>query len=100
MSMDSLLEQAKAMREKQQRELSATTAKGQSEDGAITATMDGHKHLRSLRIDPEVIDPDNLEQLQKRVIEAVNQATEKMETILVRKFGPSSGIPDLLRGPW
>ena len=29
------------------------------------------------------------------VMDAVNEATDKMEAILVRKFGPSSGIPDL-----
>ena len=99
MSMDSLLEQAKAMREKQQRELSAMSSKGKSEGGAVVATMDGHKHLRAIRIDPRAINLEDLDQLEQQVMHAVNRATEQMETILVRKFGPSSGIPDLLRGP-
>ncbi|MEM7356162.1 MAG: YbaB/EbfC family nucleoid-associated protein [Acidobacteriota bacterium] len=99
MSMDSLLEQAKAMREKQQRELSAMSSRGKSEGGDVVATMDGHKHLRTLQIEPQAIDPERLDQLEQQVLHAVNRATEEMETILVRKFGPSSGIPDLLRGP-
>ena len=96
MSMDSLLEQAQAMREKQQRELSETLTEGHAADGAVTATMDGHKHLRSIQIDPSLMDGDDLGTLEKHVMDAVNEATEDMESILVRRFGPSSGIPDLL----
>ncbi|MCP3956767.1 MAG: YbaB/EbfC family nucleoid-associated protein [bacterium] len=96
MSMDSLLEQAQAMREKQQRELSETLSEGHAADGAVAAKMDGHKHLRSIRIDPGVIDAEDLGALEKHVMDAVNEATDEMESILVRRFGPSSGIPDLL----
>ena len=96
MSMDSLLEQAQAMRKKQQRELSETLTEGHSEGGAVAAKMDGHKHLRSIRIDPKIIDPEDLETLEKHVMDAVNQATAEMESVLVGRFGPSSGIPDLL----
>ncbi len=96
MTMDNLLKQAQAMKEKQQRELSETIAKGRSQAGAVRATMDGHKHLRSIHIDAEAIDPEALQQLEQQVADAVNEATEKMEAILLRKFGPSSGLPDLL----
>ena len=80
------------MREKQQRELSATRAEGSAE--GVAAELDGHKHLLSIRIDPKLLDSD-LHELEQRVMEAVNEATDKMEAILVRRFGPSSGIPDL-----
>ncbi len=93
MAMDDLLEQAKKMREKQQRELSATHANGKAP--GVAAKMDGHKHLRSIRIDPELLAGDDLSELERQVMDAVNQATDKMEAILVRKFGESSGIPDL-----
>ena len=93
MAMDDLLEQAKKMREKQQRELSATHSRGKA-DG-VAAKMDGHKHLLSISIAPELLEGDDLGELEQRVIDAVNQATIKMEAILERKFGPSSGIPDL-----
>ena len=84
------------MKEKQQRELAQTLAGGQAGGGSIAVKMDGHKHLRSIRIDPSAIDPEDLSALEQHVMEAVNEATDKMEAILVRKFGPSSGIPDLL----
>jgi len=96
MSMDNLLKKAQAMREKQQRELAQMRAGGKGGGGSVAVKMDGHKHLRSISIDPAGIDPENLEPLARQVIEAVNEATDKMEVILVRKFGPSSGIPDLL----
>ncbi len=96
MSMDNLLKQAQEMKEKQQRELSATLAVGESEGGTVTATMNGHKHLRSIEIDSSAIDPENLGGLQQLVMSAINQATDEMESILVSKFGPSSGIPEIL----
>ena len=95
MTMDNLLKKAQAMREKQQRELSKMRAAGEAGDGAVEVQMDGHKHLRSIHIDPAVIDPGKLSPLERQVMEAVNEATDKMEATLVRKFGPSSGIPDL-----
>ncbi len=91
--MDDLLEQAKKMKEKQQRELSATHARGKA--AGVAAKMDGHKHLLSIQIDPELLAADDLSELEQNVMDAVNEATEKMDAILVRKFGPSSGIPDL-----
>ena len=93
MAMDDLVEQAKKMREKQQRELSATLARGKAPGVAVK--MDGHKHLRSIQIAPELLETDDLSELEQGVMDAVNQATDKMEAILERKFGPSSGIPDL-----
>ncbi len=95
MASDSLLEQAKKMKENQQRELSAIRANGKAKGGAVAAKMDGHKHLLSIRIDPELLGADDLGELEQQVIDAVNQATKKMEAILFRKFGESSGIPDL-----
>ena len=94
--MDSLLEQAKKMKEKQQRELSQTHARGRAAGGAVATKIDGHKRLLSIRIAPEVIDRGNLGELERHVMDAVNEATDEMEAILVRKFGPSSGSPDLL----
>ena len=73
--MDSLLKQAQKMKEKQQRELSQTHARGRAASGAVAAKMDGHKRLLSIRIAPEIIDPDNLGEIEKHVMEAVNQAT-------------------------
>lgn len=93
MAMDDLLKQAKKMKEKQQRELSATHVAGKV-DG-VDAKMDGHKHLLSIRIAPKLLEADDLGPLEQQVMDAVNQATDKMDAILVRKFGPSSGIPDL-----
>ncbi len=96
MSMDNLLKQAQEMKEKQQRELSATLAVGESEGGTVTATMDGHRHLRAIEIDALAIDPENLRSLERLVMNAINQATDEMDSILVSKFGPSSGIPEIL----
>ncbi len=93
--MDDLLKQAQKMREKQQRDLSATHARGKAKGGSVAAKIDGHKHLLSIQIDPKLLEGDDLSELEQQVMDAVNEATDKMETILATKFGPSSGIPNL-----
>lgn len=93
MAVDDLLEQAKKMREKQQRELSEMRSEGKVH--GVDAKMDGHRHLLSIKIESNLLEGDDLSELEQRVMTAVNQATHEMDTILERKFGPSSGIPDL-----
>lgn len=95
--MDDLLKQARKLREREQRERSKTLATVRLGKGAVVVKIDGHKHLRSVKIAPEAIDPENLEKLEQLLIKAINRATDRMEATLTVKYGPSSGIPDLLQ---
>ncbi len=53
--------------------------------------MDGHKHLKSLRIAPEVVDPADVEMLQDLVLAAVNDARAKVEEKLKDSLGGLAG---------
>ena len=57
----------------------------------ISATVDGHHTLKSLTIDPEAVDPDDVEMLQDMVIAAVNEAIraaiEEMSTSMSKITG-------------
>jgi DNA-binding YbaB/EbfC family protein len=88
-----LLEQAQKMKEKRQRELAAIKARGKAP--GVAAEIDGHKQLRSIEIDPELLAGSDMAELEQRVIKAVNHATNKMEAILERKFGPPSVLSGL-----
>ncbi len=88
-----LLEEAKRMREKRQRELAAIKTTGKAP--GVAALIDGHRHLRSIEIDPELLAGDDLGNLEQQVKDAINRATHKMDEILERKIGPSSVIPNL-----
>lgn len=96
MGMSKLLKQAQKMQEKMQRELSETTTEATVGGGAVHAKMNGHKQLLSIRIAPEAIDPDEIDELQDLVLAAVNQVTQQMDEKLRRKLGPTAtSLPSL-----
>jgi nucleoid-associated protein EbfC len=55
-----------------QAELDELTVEGSAGGGAVTAVVTGKQELLSLRIDPEVVDADDVEMLQDLVTAAVN----------------------------
>ena len=55
--------------------------------------MDGHKGLRSLAIDPEVVSKDDVEMLQDLVVAAVNEAGRKVDEAVQEKMaGLTAGL--------
>lgn len=52
-----------------------TTAAG----GMIELTMTGGKELREIKINPELVDPENIEDLQDAVVAGVNAIITKIE---------------------
>ena len=59
----------KAQAELQEKEYTATSG-----GGVVSATVDGKHALKDLTIDPEAVDPDDVEMLQDMIIAAVNEA--------------------------
>ena len=67
--------------------------------GAVTVSMTGHQVMRSVTIDPEVVDPDDVEMLQDLVLAAVNEAIEKSQGLAADRLGSLTGglnIPGLM----
>ena len=60
--------------QKMQQELESTRFEFTAGGGAVKATIVGTHQLESITIDPEVVDPDDVEMLQDMVIAAVNEA--------------------------
>lgn len=76
LNMD-MLKQAQKMQadmEKTQAELLEKEYTATAGGGVISATVDGRHTLKTLTIDPEAVDPDDVEMLQDMVIAAVNEA--------------------------
>ena len=91
-----LMKQAQEMQEKMQRELAELVVETSVGGGMVTVEMSGHKQLVSVRIDPEVIDPDDPEMLQDLVVAAVNQAVTKVDEEMQGRLGTmASGLPNL-----
>ena len=57
----------------------------------MTVEMDGQKQVRSLMIDPEVVNKDDVAMLQDLVLTAVNEAARKVEAQIQEKVGGLTG---------
>lgn len=67
--------------------------------GAITVAITGQQQIQSITIDPEVVDPDDVEMLQDLIVAAVNEAIEKSQNLAAERLGGVTGglgLPGLL----
>lgn len=74
------------MQEKQA-ELEAAEYEVTSGGGMVKVTINGKKEVTSLKIDPSVIDPEDVEMLEDLVVAAVNEAIEKVEQTSEEELG-------------
>jgi DNA-binding YbaB/EbfC family protein len=82
-----MVKQAQEMQEKMQLEMSEMRVEGSSGGGMVTVVLDGHKNLVSLRIDPEVVNKDDVDMLQDLVLAAFNEAATRVNEALSQKLG-------------
>jgi DNA-binding YbaB/EbfC family protein len=59
--------------------------------GVITIVMTGHQKLQSITIDPEVVDPEDVEMLQDLIVAAVNEAVEASQKLAADEMGAITG---------
>ena len=77
MNQASMLKQAQKMQQemlRMQAEQEAKTFTAKAGGGMVSATVNGKHELVSMEINPEAVDPDDVEMLQDMVIAAVNEA--------------------------
>ena len=83
MNQMNMIKQAQKMQQemlKMQEELEAREFEAKSGGGVVTAVVSGKRELVSLTIDPEAVDPEDVEMLQDLVVAAVNEALRAAET--------------------
>ena len=76
-NMNQMIKQAQKMQQemmKMQEELDETTVEASAGGGMVTVTATAKKEITSIKINPECVDPDDVEMLQDMIIAAVNQA--------------------------
>ena len=81
-NMNNLMKQAQRMQrqmEEAQKELETREVSASAGGGAVTATVSGKKELLSVKIDPDAVDPDDVEMLEDMIVAAVNEAMRKMD---------------------
>ncbi len=88
--------QAKMMR--MQEELEEKTVEAASGGGMVTAVVNGKHELISLKIEKEVVDPEDIEMLQDLVVAAVNEGVRKAQEMAQEEMSKITGglnIPGL-----
>ena len=80
--MNAMLQQAQKMQEEMaalQEELESREYEVSAGGGVVTVKISGKKQILSLDIQPEIVDPDDIETLSDILVAAVNEAIRKVE---------------------
>ena len=83
MNQAAMMRQAQKMQQemlRMQEEMETKTYSATAGGGMVTATVNGKHELQSLQINPEAVDPEDVEMLQDMVIAAVNEAMRSADT--------------------
>ncbi len=94
-SFQKMMKQAQKMQTKLEEEIGDLTVEATAGGGMVTVTMDGNKRLDSITIDPDAVDPEDVEMLQDLILAAVNEAARKVEDEMSAHM---EGMNDLLGG--
>ena len=89
-----MIRQAQKMQQdmlKAQSELEEKQYSASAGGGVVTAVVSGKKELVSLTIDPEAVDPDDVEMLTDTIIAAVNEAMRKADTAMSEGMSKITG---------
>lgn len=93
-NMNQMLKQAQKMQEDMatlQTDLEAREYTATSGGGAVTATVDGKHLIKSIKINPDIIDPDDAEMIEDLVTVAVNEAINNAIKTAEEEMGAITG---------
>ena len=82
-NMQSMIRQAQKMQEDmaaKQEELDAREYEINAGGGVVTVKINGKKEILSIDLDPEIVDPDDVETLTDLLVAGVNEAIKRVET--------------------
>lgn len=85
-----MLDQAKMVMKmkKLQKELSKEIIEAEAGDGAVVVKINGEQKIKKIEIDPEAVDLDDIEELEKWVEDAVKNAILKSQQLAAEKMKP------------
>jgi nucleoid-associated protein EbfC len=100
-NMGNILNQAKMMQNKLaqiQEEMGAKTVEASSGGGMVSVTANGRQEVLAIKIEPEVVNPEDVEMLQDLIQAAVNDALRKAQDMVSQEMAKITGglkIPGL-----
>lgn len=100
-NMGNLMKQAQKFQAKMaklQEELGQRTIEASAGGGMVTVVVNGQQEVLSITIDPEVIDPDDVEMLQDLIMAAVNDGLTRAKNMVSEEMSKLTGglnIPNI-----
>ena len=89
-----MLKQAQELKsklEKTQKELGNSIVEADSGKGAVKVTINGQQKILSIKISPNVIDPNEAEHLEGLVLKAISEATTKSQKLAAKQLKGLTG---------
>lgn len=100
--MGNLMKQAQQMQKrmmKLQEEMAQKTVEASVGGGMVTVTANGRSEILQVKIEPQVVDPDDVEMLEDLVVAGVNEALRKAQEMVSEEMSKVTGgmkIPGLM----
>lgn len=94
MKMNNIMKQAQKMQAqmmKIQEELAKEVVEGNAGGGMVTVTANGQGDIKAVKIDPEVVDPQDTEMLEDLILAAINDAIRKSRELANSRMGNVAG---------
>ncbi|MBI5599616.1 MAG: YbaB/EbfC family nucleoid-associated protein [Deltaproteobacteria bacterium] len=89
-NIGNIMKQAQKMQEKMaeiQKGLASRTCQASSGGGMVTASVSGDMRLVSIKIDPAVVNPGDIEMLEDLVVAAVNETIKRAQEMMNEEMG-------------
>ncbi len=91
--LQKMMKAAQELQEKLQKELAEMRVEGSSGGGMVTVVLDGQKNCLEVKLDPEVVNKDDVEMLQDLIVAAFRDAVTKVEAeVSSRMSGLAGGL--------
>lgn len=91
MNVMKMMKQAKKMQAEMQDRMAELEVTGNAGGGMVSITIDGQKNVKSVHLDPQIVDPDDTEMLQDLILAACNDAHAKVDEEMAEMLGGLTG---------
>lgn len=101
-NMGGMMKQAQKLQKKMlkmQEELAEKTVEATAGGGMVKVVADGSQKIKAITLEPEVVDPEDIEMLQDLILAATNDALNKSQDMVSSEMGKLTGglnIPGLM----
>ena len=98
MNIQKMMKDAQRLQDQMQRQMAEMRIEASAGGGMVTVVVNGLKQLESLKLDPEVVNKDDVEMLQDLILAAINDASRKADEAMQQQMSGLMGgmkIPGL-----